>query len=191
MNSASTHMYFGPSFERADDGWSISIIQSNEVTPEFARDISSLTTELCGKTMVLTVDEVQEITLLNDVVVAIIDSTTRKQIVGMAILVKMQLPQGVRLLVESVVVLPIGRKRGIASSILTFLVHHARSYSKDYLSLTCNPTRKAALRLYDALGFTRAKTNVYRLSLLEHHVHKSRSRSLGRYDDPDQASLAL
>lgn len=191
MNIVSSHISPEPRHVDGDDGWTISIIRPYEITSSLAEDFSQLTTELCGKRVTLTISDVQKIVLLNDVIVAIVDNTKRKQLVGMAVLVKMQLPQGMRLLVESVVVLPIFRKRGIAKGILTFTISHAKSYSRGNLSLTCNPSRKDALRLYDALGFVKAKTSIYRLPLTEQKIQKPRRNPARRYDDPSQPSLAL
>lgn len=85
--------------------------------------------------------------------------------VGIACLVVMHLPQGVRLLVESMVVDEHHRRAGIGRALLAAVIDMAGEYGAGELRLTCRPGHPAALALYAAAGFTLAGTDVYRRPL--------------------------
>ena len=191
MTMSHLHSSKQPQPDNSRGSWLINIVRPHEVTVELADALSVLTSELSGKPITLSVSDVEEISHLNDLVIAVVGGSSTHRVVGMAVLVKMQLPQGMRLLLESVVVSPNYRKRGVASTLMNFIVSHARQYSKGQLSLTCNPSRKDALRLYKSLGFSKANTNVYRLPLSGDGAVKREVTSTKRRADPNQQSLAL
>jgi ribosomal protein S18 acetylase RimI-like enzyme len=93
-----------------------------------------------------------------DLVVARIDG----KIIGMATLVAIPLPSGMRGHVEDVVVDGSMRGRGIARLLLETLTRRATERGLRTLDLTSRPIRAAALRLYESVGFTRRDTTVLR-----------------------------
>lgn len=84
------------------------------------------------------------------------------RIVGMATLVTFPLPTGVRGLVEDVVVDESMRGRGVARFMLEAITRLARERRLRTVDLTSRPSREAALRLYESVGFERRETNVLR-----------------------------
>ena len=68
---------------------------------------------------------------------------------------------GVRAVVEDVVVDDAWRGRGIGELLVRRLLELAREKGARGVSLTSNPDRAAANRLYVRLGFTRRQTNFY------------------------------
>jgi len=79
-------------------------------------------------------------------------------------LVPMRLPQGVRLWIESVILDPDHRGGGYGRALMEAALVKARSYGDVPVSLTSNPTRSVAHRLFERLGFVRAETSVFRRS---------------------------
>lgn len=87
------------------------------------------------------------------------------RIVGMLTLVVFRLPTGVRALVEDVVVDADHRRQGIAEALTQEAVARARSAGARNVDLTSRPSREAANRLYQRMGFVLRETNVYRYAL--------------------------
>lgn len=83
-------------------------------------------------------------------------------IVGMATLVTFPLPSGIRGWVEDVVVDEAVRGRGIARLLLQRMTELATTRGLRTLDLTSRPSRGAAHRLYESVGFVRRETDVLR-----------------------------
>lgn len=83
-------------------------------------------------------------------------------IVGMATLVVVPLPSGIRGHVEDVVVDSSMRGRGIARQLLETVTARATERGLRTLDLTSRPARESALRLYESVGFVRRDTSVLR-----------------------------
>lgn len=86
----------------------------------------------------------------------------RGRIVGMATLVTFPLPTGIRGIVEDVAVDQSMRGQGIARLLLSRMTRLAGERGLRTLDLTSRPSREAALRLYESVGFVRRDTNVLR-----------------------------
>lgn len=85
------------------------------------------------------------------------------RIVGMATLVIVPLPTGVRGHVEDVVVSESQRSRGIGRMLLLEMIDRASQHGVGTLDLTSRAGRESAIRLYESVGFVRRETNVMRL----------------------------
>jgi len=83
-------------------------------------------------------------------------------IVGTLTLVMFRIPTGVRAFIEDVVTDEAGRGKGVASAMTRAALEHARSAGARTVDLTSRPSREAANRLYQHLGFKQRDTNVYR-----------------------------
>jgi ribosomal protein S18 acetylase RimI-like enzyme len=87
------------------------------------------------------------------------------RIVGSMTLALFRIPTGMRAWIEDVVVDESVRGRGVGAA----LNHHALDVARDAgartVDLTSRPSREAANRLYQRLGFVQRETNVYRLTL--------------------------
>jgi ribosomal protein S18 acetylase RimI-like enzyme len=86
-------------------------------------------------------------------------------LVGMTTLVVFRIPTGVRAWIEDVVVDEAWRGRGIGSALVREAIEEARRRGAKTVDLTSRPSRLAANRMYQNLGFEIRDTNVYRLRL--------------------------
>ncbi|SEA62645.1 GNAT family N-acetyltransferase [Leifsonia sp. 21MFCrub1.1] len=78
-----------------------------------------------------------------------------RQVVGMATLATFPLPTGWRGHVDDVVVYDTQRGNGIARRLLEAMIEIARERGLRTLDLTSRPSRAAAIRLYESVGFER------------------------------------
>jgi ribosomal protein S18 acetylase RimI-like enzyme len=83
------------------------------------------------------------------------------EIVGSLCLNVYRVPTGVRSIIEDVVVDESMRRKGIGEALVRRAVDLAREAGASGVSLTSNPQREAANRLYQSLGFELRKTNAY------------------------------
>ncbi len=83
-------------------------------------------------------------------------------IVGMLILVLFRLPTGMRAWIEDVVTDIDVRGRGVGEELTQEALRRARAAGAVTVDLTSRPSRTAAVRLYERLGFERRETGVYR-----------------------------
>jgi ribosomal protein S18 acetylase RimI-like enzyme len=81
-------------------------------------------------------------------------------IVGSGTLAVFPVPTGIRGHIEDVVVDQSVRGNGIGEAIVADLLEKARELGIDSISLTCNPTREAANKMYQKMGFQKRETNV-------------------------------
>ena len=88
-------------------------------------------------------------------------------ILGSATLATMQTPTGLHGWIEDVVVDRTARRLGIGKALVEQCLKKGREIGLREVNLTSRPSREAANQLYQALGFTRRETNVYRLLLEE------------------------
>jgi len=72
-----------------------------------------------------------------------------------------RVPTGLRSIVEDVVVDQDFRRLGIADALMRAAIEYVRDLGVDGISLTSNPKREAANKLYQAMGFERRETNSY------------------------------
>lgn len=82
-------------------------------------------------------------------------------VVGSGTLAVFPVPTGLRGHIEDVVVDQSARGNGIGEAIVSDLLIKARELGIQGVSLTCNPTREAANRMYLNMGFQLRETNVY------------------------------
>ena len=84
------------------------------------------------------------------------------RVVGMATLVTFPIPTGVRGHIDDVVVDELTRGRGIARELLTAMIARAQTLGVRSLDLTSRPSRESAIRLYEASGFVRRDSILFR-----------------------------
>ena len=72
-----------------------------------------------------------------------------------------RVPTGLRSIIEDVVVDEKARRRGIGEALVHHAIELARAAGADGVSLTSNPQREAANKLYQAMGFQLRQTNAY------------------------------
>ena len=83
-------------------------------------------------------------------------------IVGSLTLVIFHIPTGIRAWIEDVVVDADARGKGVGEALNTFALAEAKRQGATTVDLTSRPSREAANRLYQRLGFKARETNVYR-----------------------------
>jgi ribosomal protein S18 acetylase RimI-like enzyme len=83
-------------------------------------------------------------------------------IVGSLTLVQYRIPTGLKAWIEDVVVDESARGHGIGEMLNQAALDEARRRGHKGVSLTSRPSREAANRLYQRIGFTARQTNVYR-----------------------------
>jgi len=87
---------------------------------------------------------------------------TRGTIVGSLTLVVFRIPTGVRAWIEDVVVDEAARGSGVGESLNRYAIDLAARHGARSIDLTSRPSREAANRLYQRIGFVRRDTNIYR-----------------------------
>ena len=87
------------------------------------------------------------------------------EIVGSLTLAMFRIPTGLRAWIEDVVVDESARGRGVGEALNQAALARARDAGCRTVDLTSRPSREAANRLYQRIGFTLRETNVYRFDL--------------------------
>lgn len=132
-------------------------------TAELVEAFARLVPQLSRSSPPPTRDEVAAMvdSAATDVLVARLDG----EVVGSLTLVTFRIPTGVRAWIEDVVVDESARGHGVGEALNRFALDLARSRGAKTVDLTSRPSREAANRLYQRLGFTPRDTNVYRFDL--------------------------
>ena len=86
-------------------------------------------------------------------------------IVGSLTLVIFHIPTGIRAWIEDVVVDADARGKGVGEALTVFAIAEAQRQGALTVDLTSRPSREAANRLYQRLGFNARETNVYRYQI--------------------------
>lgn len=87
------------------------------------------------------------------------------RIVGSLTLVLYRIPTGLKAWIEDVVVDESARGHGVGEALSLAALDEARRQGAKAVSLTSRPSRQAANRLYQRIGFSPRDTNVYRYDL--------------------------
>lgn len=90
------------------------------------------------------------------------------RIVGTLTLALFRIPSGVRAWIEDVIVAEEARGRGCGEQLTRAALVAAREAGARTVDLTSRPSREAANRLYEGMGFRQRETNVYRYELDGH-----------------------
>ena len=88
-----------------------------------------------------------------------------EQIAGMLTVGIYHSPTGGKAWIEDVVVDEAFRGQGLSKLLVAHAIEFTKSMGIPSLMLTSNPKRIAAYKLYQAMGFERKETNVYRMKL--------------------------
>ncbi len=142
---------------------SVVVERATEVTPELISAFELLIPQLSSSNPPPQASELQEIVSSDSSVlfVARVDG----KIVGSLTLATFRIPTGLRAWIEDVVVDSSARGHGVGEALNQAALAEARSYGAVTVDLTSRPSREAANRLYQRLGFVQRDTNVYRYSL--------------------------
>ena len=92
--------------------------------------------------------------------------TETGQILGSLTLVLFPIPTAMRAWIEDVVVDDAARGKGVGALLNEYAVKLAEEAGCKTVDLTSRPSREAANRLYQRLGFEQRNTNVYRFTIV-------------------------
>jgi ribosomal protein S18 acetylase RimI-like enzyme len=87
------------------------------------------------------------------------------RVVGSLTLAMFRIPTGVRAWIEDVVVDDSARGHGVGEALNRAALDHAKQNGAITVDLTSRPSREAANRLYQRIGFVARETNIYRYTL--------------------------
>jgi len=148
---------------RSVDAVSVVIEIATRSDHELLQAFARLVPQLSKSSPPPTADELDEMvhSEASDVLVARLDGV----IVGTLTLVVFRIPTGVRAWIEDVVVDDSARGHGVGDLLNRFALDLARQKGAKTVDLTSRPSRDAANRLYQRIGFEPRETNVYRYSL--------------------------
>lgn len=82
-------------------------------------------------------------------------------IVGALSLTVYRVPTGIRSIIEDVIVDESARGQGIGEALIRRALETAKEADATHVTLTSNPKREAANRLYQKMGFIKRETNAY------------------------------
>jgi ribosomal protein S18 acetylase RimI-like enzyme len=136
---------------------------ADEATPELVAAFARLIPQLSKSSPPPTQAEIAEMIAgdASDVLVARVDGVVQ----GTLTLVTFRIPTGVRAWIEDVVVDDAARGHGVGDQLNRFALDLAKAKGAKTVDLTSRPSREAANRLYQRIGFQPRDTNVYRFSL--------------------------
>ena len=144
----------------------IEVAEITEVTPEVLEAFERLIPQLSRSNPPPTPDELNAMVRSKATIVLVArDPAQDGEIVGSLSLVLFRIPTGVRAWIEDVVVDEAARGKGVGEALNKFALDRARSGGARTVDLTSRPSREAANRLYQRLGFVERETNVYRYDL--------------------------
>ena len=141
-------------------------VQVSEVTSvdeELVEAWRRLGPQLSGSAPPPEADELAEI-VASPATVLLVARENGGPILGSLSLVLFRIPTGTRAIIEDVVTDDAARRKGVGSALVKEAVRLAEEGGCRSVDLTSRPSREAANRLYQELGFKLRETNVYRYS---------------------------
>lgn len=133
----------------------------HEVTPELVAAFERLLPQLSTSAPSLTADDLTSI-VASEAAHLLIGRDESGTIRAAMTLVVFRIPTGVRAWIEDVVVDEAARGRVVGEALNRHALGIARDLGARTVDLTSRPSREAANRLYQRLGFQPRDTNVYR-----------------------------
>jgi GNAT superfamily N-acetyltransferase len=142
------------------------IVEVSQATDELVEAFQRLMPQLSSSAAVPTFAELQDIATSRASILFIArDPEKSGRIVGSLTLVVFRIPTGVRAWIEDVVVDTELRGRGIGEALTRAALERAKQEGAKTVDLTSRPSREAANRLYQRVGFVQRVTNLYRYDL--------------------------
>jgi ribosomal protein S18 acetylase RimI-like enzyme len=133
-----------------------------EVTQELYEALQRLIPQLGAHKVPPTLDELNELVKSDSSTLLVArEPDENSPIVGILSLTIYRVPTGMRSIIEDVIVDENMRRRGIGETLVRHAIELAREAGANGVSLTSNPRREAANRLYQTIGFELRQTNPY------------------------------
>ena len=137
---------------------------ATEVTAELVEAIAGLVPQLSSSSPSPGSGELIEI-VSSPATTLLVARLPEGGIVGTLTLAIFRIPTGVRAWIEDVVVDGGARGRGVGEALNEEAIRRAAAAGARSVDLTSRPSREAANRLYQRIGFKQRETNVYRYEL--------------------------
>ena len=134
-----------------------------EVTDELVEALARLMVQLSRSATLPTLQELQQ--MVDSDVIRLLVARNDQAIMGTLTLALFRIPTGVRAWIEDVVVDEAARGQGIGEALNRRALDLAKECGAKTVDLTSRPSREAANRLYQRMGFKPRETSVYRYSL--------------------------
>ena len=139
---------------------SVEITVAESASPELRDALNRLVPQLSSSAKALSDADVVRMTADHDVVLFV--AKYDDVIVGTLTLVVFAIPSGQRAWIEDVIVDGDVRGLGIGAALTKAAIEEGRRRGVRTIDLTSRPSREAANKLYQKLGFEIRDTNVYR-----------------------------
>lgn len=143
----------------------VQIVEATEVTPALIEAFNRLVPQLSKSNPPPTAAELALIVESPASILLVAVDPDGGAILGSMTLAWFRIPTGVRAWIEDVVVDEAARGRGVGEALNREALDRARVLGAKTVDLTSRPSREAANRLYQRLGFEPRETNVYRYNL--------------------------
>jgi ribosomal protein S18 acetylase RimI-like enzyme len=141
----------------------IQVAAASRVDDELVAAFTRLLPQLSRSSAAPTREEIGEIVeAAASTVLVARDGRANGRIVGLLTLVVFRIPTGIRAWIEDVVVDEEARGRGVGEAMSREAIRRAVALGARTVELTSRPSREAANRLYQRLGFARRESNLYR-----------------------------
>jgi ribosomal protein S18 acetylase RimI-like enzyme len=138
---------------------------ATEVTEDMVAAFGRLIPQLSSSSSLPTRGELQAIVDHEACHLLVARDTATGAFVGSLTLVVFPIPTGLRAWIEDVVVDDAARGAGVGAALNTSAIELAGKLGAKTVDLTSRPSREAANRLYQRLGFELRQTNCYRYSI--------------------------
>jgi len=135
-----------------------------DVTDQDAAAINRLLAQLSRSAPPLDAEAVRQVAAWNGN--SLLAARAGGEIIGILTLVTFPIPTGLRAWIEDVVVDESARGQGVGAALTLEAIRLARAAGARTIDLTTRPSREAAGRLYERLGFRLRDSRVYRLAEL-------------------------
>ncbi len=140
----------------------------SEVTDEVVEAFARLVPQLSSSAAAPTRAEIQDMVDSGCSIVFLArDEEASGRIAGSLTLVIFRVPTGLRAWIEDVVVDETTRGKGTGEALTRAALEEARRRSVKNVDLTSRPSREAANRLYQRVGFALRHSNLYRYDLTQ------------------------
>ncbi len=139
------------------------IYEAKEVNDELVEAFKCLVPQVSSSAALPTRAEIQEI--VDSEAVILLMARDEGKLVGMLSLIVFRIPTGVRGWIEDVVVDQGTRGKGVGEALTRAALDRAKELGVKTVDLTSRPSREAANRLYQRVGFQPRQTNIYRYTI--------------------------
>ena len=139
------------------------IVELKDFIPAYTNAVQKLLEQLTNRPVKLTETTLKEIISQENTHLFFL--LADQEIAGMLTVGIYHSPTGGKAWIEDVVMDEKDRGKGFSKQLVTHAVRFVKEQGIPLIMLTSNPTRIAANKLYQKLGFEQKQTNVYRMNL--------------------------